>query len=131
MAHPPLNKEKHPACVQVRTSLFVVVLSDQRCSQAIDDLLQCRENNPYLKFLGACNNESWALLRCFKEEKEPLRCVECVHCYAYITPCHSKAHRDAARADQQRLKETFDESRAHVQEVLAKQHARRQAEEDE
>ncbi len=44
-------------------------------------------------------------------------------------PTHSKAHRDAARAEKQRFKATLEQRRTEIEEFLAQQEARRAAEE--
>ena len=53
--HPPLHRP-HPDCQEV-----------------VSKLLQCHEDNPFGKFLGACNEHKYALDRCFKAEKEKKR----------------------------------------------------------
>jgi COX assembly protein 2 len=63
--HPPLLRP-HPLCQQV-----------------VDDMLACHENNPFAKWVGACNDAKAALDVCFKQEKEVKR----------------KANADKARAE--------------------------------
>lgn len=37
--------------------------------QKIEALVACHRDSPYAKFWGACNEQKWALDRCFREEK--------------------------------------------------------------
>lgn len=37
--------------------------------QEIQALLTCHQEHPYAKFWGVCNEQKWALDRCFREEK--------------------------------------------------------------
>ncbi|KAM3575014.1 hypothetical protein VYU27_003035 [Nannochloropsis oceanica] len=53
--HPPLHRP-HPDCQHV-----------------IDALLSCHRQHPLAKFWGACNEEKWALDKCFRVEKEDRR----------------------------------------------------------
>ena len=53
--HPPL-KRPHPDC-----------------QSAIVYLESCHITNPYLKFLGACNDAKADLDKCFRREKEGMR----------------------------------------------------------
>lgn len=39
----------------------------------ITSLNLCHEENPRMKFLGACNEAKYALDKCFKKEKEKTR----------------------------------------------------------
>jgi COX assembly mitochondrial protein 2 len=50
--HPPLSKHKHPSC-----------------AAQIDALVACHKDNPWMKFLGVCNDSHRAVVHCFKEEK--------------------------------------------------------------
>ncbi|CEQ42343.1 hypothetical protein JCM21900_002366 [Sporobolomyces salmonicolor] len=50
--HPPLAEHRHEACAQV-----VAALKD------------CHDRNPYLKFLGLCNDEKHALNMCLRTER--------------------------------------------------------------
>ena len=49
-------------------SLFFVF-----CYQAILDLVQCHDDNKYMKFFGACNDAKVLLDKCFKQEKDRVR----------------------------------------------------------
>lgn len=42
---------------------------NQIIMQAIEALIQCHNDHPYAKFWGVCNEQKWALDRCFREEK--------------------------------------------------------------
>eukprot|EP00891_Asterochloris_glomerata_P009468 jgi/Astpho2/9468/gw1.00145.146.1_t len=50
--HPPLYREKHPTCLQ-----------------QIEDLETCHQEHPIAKFWGICNDQKYALDRCFRQEK--------------------------------------------------------------
>ena len=75
--HPPLHRP-HPDCQEVSKfasyilsltlSLFIVF-----CYQAILDLVQCHDDNKYMKFFGACNDAKVLLDKCFKQEKDRVR----------------------------------------------------------
>ncbi|KAG5188765.1 hypothetical protein JKP88DRAFT_25195 [Tribonema minus] len=49
--HPPLFKP-HPMCQEM-----------------VEQLVKCHDENPYGKFLGACNEAKTALDKCFRQEK--------------------------------------------------------------
>ena len=51
--HPPLHVSKHP-----------------HCKEQIEALIKCHKDHPFAKFWGACNEQKWALDRCFREEKK-------------------------------------------------------------
>mmetsp|Transcript_3824 Transcript_3824/g.4313 ORF Transcript_3824/g.4313 Transcript_3824/m.4313 type:complete len:90 (-) Transcript_3824:124-393(-) len=51
--HPPLNLRKNDLC-----------------KEAILALTNCHKDNPYAKFVGVCNDQKWALDKCFKEQKK-------------------------------------------------------------
>eukprot|EP01032_Pedospumella_encystans_P010277 gene10277-12029_t len=53
--HPPLFKD-HPDCKHV-----------------VDDLVRCHQEKSIAKFFGACNEQKFALDRCFKDEKNVKR----------------------------------------------------------
>eukprot|EP00884_Botryococcus_braunii_P011801 jgi/Botrbrau1/20621/Bobra.113_1s0046.1 len=56
--HPPLHLHKHPHC---REEILAIVT--------------CHKDHPYAKFWGACNEQKWALDRCFREEKAIKRSI--------------------------------------------------------
>jgi COX assembly protein 2 len=39
------------------------------CKQEVEDLVRCHSENPYLKFVGVCNDAKSSLDMCFREEK--------------------------------------------------------------
>mmetsp|Transcript_5678 Transcript_5678/g.7194 ORF Transcript_5678/g.7194 Transcript_5678/m.7194 type:complete len:85 (-) Transcript_5678:788-1042(-) len=80
--HPPLFRP-HPLCKDV-----------------IDALLACHEENPYMKFLGACNNPKAALEHCLRMEKEVRR----------------KENADNARASRERTKARMAELKKQMEE---------------
>ena len=41
--------------------------------QVIEALITCHEDHPVAKFFGVCNDQKWALDRCFREEKKTNR----------------------------------------------------------
>ncbi|KAL4523646.1 hypothetical protein Ndes2437A_g00231 [Nannochloris sp. 'desiccata'] len=51
--HPPLHISRHPHCKEV-----------------IEALIKCHNDHPIAKFVGVCNDQKWALDRCFREEKK-------------------------------------------------------------
>jgi COX assembly protein 2 len=51
--HPPLYVSKHP-----------------HCKEQIEALIKCHKDHPVAKFWGTCNEQKWALDRCFREEKK-------------------------------------------------------------
>lgn len=44
--------------------IFIVILTV--LMQVIDALLSCHRQHPLAKFWGACNEEKWALDKCFR-----------------------------------------------------------------
>lgn len=38
--------------------------------QVIEALVNCHNDHPIAKFWGVCNDQKWALDRCFREEKK-------------------------------------------------------------
>ncbi|KAG2491918.1 hypothetical protein HYH03_009865 [Edaphochlamys debaryana] len=54
--HPALIPEKHPMC-----------------GKYMEELLKCRAENPYRKFIGVCSEITWDLSACLKEEKKAVR----------------------------------------------------------
>ncbi|GBG29975.1 COX assembly mitochondrial protein 2 [Hondaea fermentalgiana] len=76
--HPPLDRP-HPYCQDV-----------------IDALRKCHEDNPYMKFLGSCNEPKAALDQCFRAEKEVMR----------------KANAERARESRRRAEERMARDRA-------------------
>mmetsp|Transcript_6591 Transcript_6591/g.7547 ORF Transcript_6591/g.7547 Transcript_6591/m.7547 type:complete len:82 (+) Transcript_6591:219-464(+) len=73
--HPPLFRP-HPLCQEV-----------------VDAFLACHEENPYLKFLGACNDRKYALEVCLKQEKVERR----------------RANAEKARQEKARIKAKMEE----------------------
>jgi hypothetical protein len=39
----------------------------------MEDLVRCREANPYRKYLGECNDATYALTKCLSHEKAVMR----------------------------------------------------------
>jgi COX assembly protein 2 len=76
--HPPLTLENHPICRDV-------VIAFKRCHR----------DNPLGKFIGACNEEKWALDRCLREQKL----------------WKSKRNLEKARASKERLRKKLEEER--------------------
>lgn len=54
--HPALIPERHP-----------------QCGKVMEALVACREQHSYHKFFGACNDITWELSNCLKEEKRVAR----------------------------------------------------------
>ncbi|GAA6059833.1 hypothetical protein JCM10212_003745 [Sporobolomyces blumeae] len=50
--HPPLAEHQHDSCLAV-----------------VKAMKECHERNPYLKFLGLCNDEKIALNKCLRAER--------------------------------------------------------------
>lgn len=59
------------------------------CQKVIDAFVRCHEDNPYMKYLGACNDLKVDLDKCFRDEKERAR----------------KRNAEKAKRDKQRFEE--------------------------
>ena len=55
--------------VYLRTLLSPPPPPKKNWSQVVEALVKCHKDNPIAKFWGACNEQKWALDRCFREEK--------------------------------------------------------------
>lgn len=73
--------------------------------QQIEALVQCHEDHTFSKFFGACNQQKWALDRCFREEKSINR----------------KKNFEKARAEQERLQQKLGHAAPGYSPPLAKQ----------
>ncbi|KAL4139325.1 hypothetical protein PRIC2_002822 [Phytophthora ramorum] len=52
------------------------------CQAEIKALLECHQDNPYAKFVGACGEVKTALDWCFREEKNRIRSENLKHAKA-------------------------------------------------
>ncbi len=89
--HPHLVIDKHPTCKEVKSgppppsahafALWALHLQSRDSSRAhpplqvIQALQQCHAAHPYAKFWGVCNDQKFALDRCFAAEKVANRCA--------------------------------------------------------
>ncbi|ODM97726.1 COX assembly mitochondrial protein 2 [Orchesella cincta] len=48
-------------------------LHTPECNKLISALFQCHRENKFRKFLGACNDANWEMLKCLKKEREERR----------------------------------------------------------
>jgi len=89
--HPHLVIDKHPTCKEVKSgppppsahalAPWALHLRSRDSSrehqplQVIQALQQCHAAHPYAKFWGVCNDQKFALDRCFAAEKVANRCA--------------------------------------------------------
>lgn len=73
--HPPLAEHAHTRKLQPvhphrsqPTQSFSFLAATTECSEVMKAIKDCHTNNPYLKFLGVCNDQKTALNMCLRQE---------------------------------------------------------------